>query len=82
MEVGEEDVLDVRQPHAALQLPLRPLAAVEQQPFAAARDEHAGGRPRTVGTAPAVPRKRTERSMAAYLRGRGGNNPAVAAFAK
>ena len=44
MEVGEVDLVDLDQAERALHLALRPLAAVEHQPFAAARDEHARGR--------------------------------------
>ena len=41
MVVREEDLLDVRQPDGrALELPLRPLSAVEEEPLAAATDEH------------------------------------------
>ena len=40
--VGQEDVLHVRQPHAAQQLALRPLAAIDQHAVAAAPHQHAG----------------------------------------
>ena len=41
VKVREEDVLDVRQADGAQQLALRALAAVDQQPVAAAPDQHA-----------------------------------------
>ena len=44
MEVGQVDLVDLDQPQRLLHLALRPLAAVEHQPFAAAGDEHARGR--------------------------------------
>ena len=45
VEVGEEDLLEVDEPAGrALQLPLRPLGAVEEQPLAAAADEQRCGR--------------------------------------
>ena len=45
MKVREEDLLQVGQAdRRALQLPLRPLSAVEQEPLAAAPDEKRGGR--------------------------------------
>ena len=44
VEVREEDLLEVGQAdRRALQLPLRPLAAVEEEPLAAAADEHRRG---------------------------------------
>jgi hypothetical protein len=44
VEVGEKDVLDVRQADRAQQLPLRALAAIDQQAVAAAPDQEARGR--------------------------------------
>ena len=62
MEVGEEDGVELRQPDRAQQLLLGPLAAVEQQPVAAARSSSAGRPRRAEGTEPAVPAKNSERS--------------------
>ena len=45
MQVGDEDLVDLDQPGRALHLPLGPLPAVEQQPVAAAPNEHARGGP-------------------------------------
>ena len=45
VEMREEDLLEVGQPDVrALQLPLRPLGAVEEQPLAAAAHEQRGRR--------------------------------------
>ncbi len=44
VEVGEVDLVDLDQPQRALHLPLRPLAAVEQQPLPATRHQDARGR--------------------------------------
>ncbi len=64
MEVRQEDLAQVDETDVgAQQLPLRPLAAVEQQPLAAAPDERARvGARWAVGIEPAVPRKTTSRS--------------------
>ena len=61
--MGEEDRVDVGQPDRAQQLLLGALAAVEQDPLAAARSSSAGRPRRAVGTDPAVPAKKSERSM-------------------
>ena len=51
-------------PTRAQQLALGPLAAVEQQPVAAAAHQHARAGPRrAVGTEPAVPAKNSDRSI-------------------
>ena len=43
MQVGEEDVLEVAEPGVGpQQLSLRPLAAVEEEPVAAASDQRRG----------------------------------------
>ena len=44
VEVGQVDRVDLGQPDRALHLPLRPFAAVEQQPVSPTRDQHARGR--------------------------------------
>ena len=44
VEVGQVDLIDLDQPQRLLKLALGPLAAIEHQPFAAPRDEQAGGR--------------------------------------
>src|SRR5436190_7620886 len=44
MEVGDVDLVELHEPGRAPHLPLRALAAVQQQPLAAAAHEHAGGR--------------------------------------
>ena len=63
VEVREEDLLQVGQAdRRALQLPLRPLAAVEEEPLAAAPDEQRRGPRCAVGIEAAVPRKTTSRS--------------------
>ena len=44
--MGEEDLLQLEEPHVAPQeLPLRPLRAVEQDPLAAAADQRGGRSP-------------------------------------
>ncbi len=43
VQVGDEDVIDLDESRRALHLPLRALAAVEEQPVAAAPDQHRGG---------------------------------------
>ena len=66
VEVREEDLAQVDEAdRRAQQLALRPLAAVEEQPVAAAADEQRGGERRAVGALPEVPRKTTSRSTAA-----------------
>ena len=70
VEVREVDLVDLGQPQRALHLPLRPFAAVEQQPLPAARDQHAAVERRAEGTDAPVPRKVTARSIArAYATG-------------
>ena len=67
MEVGDEDLLQVRQAdRRAQQLALRALGAVEQQPVAARRTSRAAGARCAVGIEPAVPRKTTSRSTARF----------------
>ncbi len=64
VQVGDEDLLHLDEPGRALHLPLRALAAVEQQPVAAAADEHRAVLRRADGTEPPVPRKIASRSIA------------------
>ena len=66
VEVGDEDRVELRQPDRAQELLLGALAAVEQDPVAARRAAGSPGSPRrAVGTEPAVPAKKSERSIAA-----------------
>ena len=70
MEVGEVDLVDLDQPQRALHLALRPLAAVEHQPLAAARDQHARGRaPRRGHRAARAEKGRPRDPWPASLRG-------------
>ena len=67
MEVGEEDLPQLDQAdRGAQQLPLRALAAVEQQPLAATpQEQRAEGARCAVGTEPEVPKKTRSRSTRA-----------------
>ena len=61
--VAEEHDVEIDQADLrAQQLPLRALAAVEQDAIAARRISVAAGARRAVGVEPAVPRKTTSRS--------------------
>ena len=76
VEVGEQHQVDVRPARRAERSSCRwvPSRAVDQDPLAAAPDERRRRAPRrAVGTAPAVPRKSTSRSIAGsyWQRGRG-----------
>ena len=61
--MGDEDRVELRQPDRAQQLMLGPLAAVEQDPLAARAQQDRGQAAPGVGTEPAVPAKKSDRSM-------------------
>ena len=61
--VGQEDRVELRQPHGAQQLLLRALSAVEQHRSPPARSSSEGSPRRAVGTEPAVPAKNSDRSI-------------------
>ena len=62
--MGEEDRVELGQPDRPQQLLLRPLAAVDQGSRSPpARSSSAGSPRRAVGTEPAVPAKKSDRSM-------------------
>ena len=63
VEVRQEHLVELDQADVrAQELPLRALAAVEEQLLAAAPDERGGRSAAAVGIEPAVPRKTTSRS--------------------
>ncbi len=71
VEVRQVDLVDLGQPQRALHLPLRPFAAVEQQPVPATRHQHARRRaPRRGHRAAGAEEDHVEIHRRASLRGR------------